>query len=522
MPRHALPEWANPFPDILSGLLRLNPGGRATGFGASSSSQNGSLTGARPSIKPFIVGLVPPDYDVNFVPVEKSKSELSSLSSGTTSRGRPPPGTDTSGILPDKTYPDSFYRTLKGVANKNKCAPSDLLGVLWFESGLNPARETHRDKDENQPVVARGLNMFTPVGAKTAGMSRDFWENDLGSLSAEEQLFYVDKYFKSAGGGKDLSNVDALYLANFAPAHIGKATQPGAALYSKPSDNYEQNKFLDKGNKGFVSVDDATAACRQSMESPGYKAHLARLKAVVGESDAVRPPGRPPPPPDPIEVRKPSPGVMTAGNVTDAESDDPLRQTGRNIRVATERLEVAAVQTRELQAQIDAARRCGSLLMLVNPREFTRNHEHTVDSPKVRRGHVTHAWLEKPLSITSRGVTAAQYAVNASGDGGLTHQNRVNSLSYRNLMSLVMLFKNNGNLFTSAPSGDPLNAGIPLVSCSVFIYYDGNVYVGSFDEFSITDSADKPHNLEYSWKFTARYEFDVSSVSDAAITRGLI
>lgn len=523
MPRPALPDWAKPYPEILSGLLKLNRGGRSLpSIGFSGSGLNGTLTGARPSTKPFIMGLVPPDYDVNFIPVTRDKAELSQLSSGVTTVGQSTPSnTDTSGIRPDKTYPDSFYRKVNQVSKNSKCAPSDLLAMMWFESGMDPARATHRDRDPSKPVVARGLSMITPIATKSAGMSKDFWDNQYSQLSAEDQLFYVGNYYKNVGGGRDLPNIDSLYLINFAPAFVNKATQPGAAIYSKPSDNYEQNKSLDKDNKGYISVSDATAAVRKSMESTGYKAHLARLKAVVGESEAVRAPDLPPPPPSPIEIRNPSPAVMSSGNITDAESDDPLRQVGRNIRVDTSRLEIAGKQTRELQAQINAARDCGSLLMLVNPKEFTKNHEHSVDSPKVRRGHVTHAWLEKPLTISSRGVTAAQYAMNASGDGGLTNQNRVNSLSYRNLMSMVLLFKNNGNLYTSAPAGDPLNAGIPLVSCSMFIYYDGFVYVGSFDELSITDSADKPYNLEYSWKFTARYEFDVSSVSDAAITRGL-
>ena len=150
---------------------------------------------------------------------------------------------------------------------------------------------------------------------------------------------------------------------------------------------------------------------------------------------------------------------------------------------------------------------------MINPREFTRSYEHTIDSVKARRGHIVHHWLEKPLSISSSGVSALQFAVNASGNGGITHQNRVQSLSYRNLLSLITIYRNNGHIYTTG-LGDSLNSGIPIVSNSIFVYYDGHVYIGSFDDFSVTDSADKPFNMAYSWKFTARYDIDVSGVGD--------
>ncbi len=38
------------------------------------------------------------------------------------------------------------------------------------------------------------------------------------------------------------------------------------------------------------------------------------------------------------------------------------------------------------------------------------------------------------------------------------------------------------------------------------IYYDDYIYTGSFDSFSITESEDQPHTLEYSFDFVVRFE----------------
>ena len=91
-------------------------------------------------------------------------------------------------------------------------------------------------------------------------------------------------------------------------------------------------------------------------------------------------------------------------------------------------------------------------------------------------------------------------------------------------MSLVMLYKNNGSLYDSptglkttdgtAAAGD----GSILIPGSMFIYYDDHVYIGSFDNLSITDAADKPHNMAYSFSFTVRYDIHVDVGVDAQMS----
>jgi hypothetical protein len=210
---------------------------------------------------------------------------------------------------------------------------------------------------------------------------------------------------------------------------------------------------------------------------------------------------------------------MSGGNITDLEKDDPIGgRTGRNIRpVDGVRQETVQKQVKYLQNQVAAAKSIPALYMLISPQTFSRSYEHSIDTPKGRRNHIVHMWLEKPMTISCKGVTAAQYIMNSAGTGGLTHQKRVHSLSYRNLMSLVRTYKNNGYLFSGKENFGDRNDHVRLIGMSVYIYFDGHFYIGSFDDFSVTDSADKPYNLEYSFKFTVRYDMEVESVTDAQV-----
>ena len=209
---------------------------------------------------------------------------------------------------------------------------------------------------------------------------------------------------------------------------------------------------------------------------------------------------------------------MTNGNVTDPTQDPLGNSLGRNITIANaQRVQAVQAQTNYLNGQIALIQQTPALMMLVNPQEFTRNYEQTTDPVKTRSGFIVNMWLEKPLSITSKGVSAGQYAFQPGSGGGLVHYNRIQTVSYQNLMSLVAMFKNNGYIFTDGSFGQS-NQGIPLIALSLYIYYDNHLYIGSFDEFEITDDGMKPYNLSYSWKFTVRYDIDTTQVSDTFIS----
>lgn len=197
--------------------------------------------------------------------------------------------------------------------------------------------------------------------------------------------------------------------------------------------------------------------------------------------------------------------IMTFAARTDL--DDPLGPAfGRTIGIDVARQQALALDLASLQASITALNSMPPLILLVNPQEFRRSHENTVDfGVKTRVGNIVHTWLEQPIKINSSGISAAQYAMYADNTGGLTNHNRIFSLSYRNLMSLVLMYKSNGMVYDL--TGQQL--GSIVLAGSVFIAFDDHVYIGSFDSFTLTDSADKPHNMSYSFTFTVRHDIHV-------------
>jgi hypothetical protein len=201
---------------------------------------------------------------------------------------------------------------------------------------------------------------------------------------------------------------------------------------------------------------------------------------------------------------------MSTGSVTSFETDPSGDRVGKLVEYDPSRDVIAKQQTDALRYQIEVIQNTPGLLMLVNPNNFTRSYENSVDnSVKGRKGNITHVWFERPVSINGTGVTAGQYVVGPDGDGGITNELRVYSASYQNLLSLFTIYKTNGIIFSGAESG--AESGIRQLGYSVFIYYDNHVYIGSFDSFEVQDSGTKPHNMSYSFKFNVRYDFDVGN-----------
>ena len=470
----------------------------------------GTTSAARTPSKPFIVGLIPPDVAVNFVPTERSQSTLTTIANNATPAGpttqAPPP----KGFTTAMYHTPAFYQQLSKVAASIGASPADMLADVLDESGTNPKAQSLA-KSNGQPVAV-GLIQFTQASAVGLGTT----QQALLGMSDTQQLPFVQKYYQNANYGGTYPSTGSLYLATFAPGYLKFGNNPNAVIFTKANggENYSQNSGLDHGNKGYISVGDMTIQMDAIKQTPAYQQLLTALNSATNTAYQYPDPTIPNPSSNPVATTS----IMTNSNVTDADFQDPLaQQLGRNIVVSDKRAETVRNQTNYLRDQISLIQSIPALIMLVNPSEFTRNYEQTTDPVKTRSGYAINMWLEKPVSISAKGVTAGQYAFRSDGSGGLSSLNRIQSVSYQNLMSLVSIFKNNGNIFTDTSFGDG-NAGIPLISMSVYIYYDNHIYIGSFDDFSITDDGNKPFNLSYSWKFTVRYDIDTNQVSDSFIT----
>lgn len=534
----------NPFPSVVPFVDLLSKSVSYT-VAPDPSPGFGTLTASRRPSKPFIIGFIPPDNEVNFIPVERTFSAVKTISpnekqatSGTSAvnpKRNNGPATEYARELKNFSAEElraALFKAYKEVTGKT---PSEAtLGVLYsqvqVENGRYPGAKSMSAPNYNLGASHVSYNSGQKIG-------RYLFDNEqlkiVDPSSGLVKPRYGDYFYATdhdgPPGGKGAGFGRPFHVAfnSFKNLKDGAAFQisivggwSGALDAQSPEEYIELVKPI---------KDDPTTA--ENERRSGYfgadpEHYGKRLREFY---DAYReqfpnPMGNP----DKPSIQLPSDlpqelTVMSPNSATDFVETDPIGdRIGRNIQVAgAERLAISKLQTEALRDQINIMRGTPPLVMLVNPGEIDKSYENAYDdSPKGRYTNIPHVWLERPMKLKANGVTAGQYAVDASGAGGLTNGNRIHSLSYANLMSLIMTYKNNGVLNAGSES-DP---GIPIIACSVFIYYDEHIYLGSFDDLSVDDSGDKPHNLGYSFTFNSRYDLELdmtNAVVDSAIVGGL-
>mgnify|MGYP000843954158 CR=1 FL=1 len=155
------------------------------------------------------------------------------------------------------------------------------------------------------------------------------------------------------------------------------------------------------------------------------------------------------------------------------------------------------------------------LTLLINPADFTQNFQKRIVQSRTRptsrnRGAYTYQFNFDELdTMTCSGTSAMFY-----GERGLTTALRTQTLGYKNLKSLVEIYRNNGrNYVTRVTQTGPtlVTGGDGLIDSvgRVIIAYDDNVYRGAFDSFSINETNAKPYNLAFSFQFTVSEKIDV-------------
>jgi hypothetical protein len=171
----------------------------------------------------------------------------------------------------------AFRRELVLLSDRQGLDPSYLAAVMRFESGIDP-------KAQNPSSKCTGLIQFCGGARKKLDVSN----KELLSMTAEQQLPLVEKYFEIVQSGGNKVRQDSLedhYMAVFAPAFIGRSSS--ASVYSEPSDAYRLNKGLDSGRDGVISVEDATGKVRPFVTRSFGKPHLL----VPDVPDGPMPPG---------------------------------------------------------------------------------------------------------------------------------------------------------------------------------------------------------------------------------------
>lgn len=166
--------------------------------------------------------------------------------------------------------------------------PEDLLAVMYYESGLDPAAH-------NKNGDASGLIQFMPSTLNAMGFAGK--DSDFRQLDADKQLDYVNQYVASKakfnGGG--FRSAAQYYVANLWPVALklpgvqqedpntvvidsNPTTQrfPNVSLASERA-AYKANAGLDINHDGKISYGDLQGVMQGVKKSAGYRQALEKL-----------------------------------------------------------------------------------------------------------------------------------------------------------------------------------------------------------------------------------------------------
>lgn len=153
------------------------------------------------------------------------------------------------GAITKRKHGPTFNARVIDISDRIKCDPNHLMAVMAFETGESFAPDRRNDAGSG----AVGLIQFMPSTAKSLGTTTE----KLRTMSAIEQLDFVEQYFTSAARNGPLSTLGDLYMAVLWPAAVGKPDS--YVLFEQGTAAYDQNRGLDINKNGRVTKAEATA-----------------------------------------------------------------------------------------------------------------------------------------------------------------------------------------------------------------------------------------------------------------------
>lgn len=154
----------------------------------------------------------------------------------------------------------AFRDKVRAIAYRLGVEPSDLMACMAWESG----RSFSPSKLNMAGSGATGLIQFMPTTATILGTSTAA----LAAMSAEDQLDFVEKYFRPYVG--KLHNLADLYMAILWPLAVGKPLE--YVLWdakSRPT-TFRQNAGLDTNHDGAITKAEC-AAKLYAMKAEGLQ-----------------------------------------------------------------------------------------------------------------------------------------------------------------------------------------------------------------------------------------------------------
>jgi hypothetical protein len=186
---------------------------------------------------------------------------------------------------------DEFLQAVQAFAARFRAKGAAARVEDWLVVWL--AESNIKNVPNNAGAPYAGLNQMGIAERRTCGFTGSTTE--WLAMTLVEQLPFVecfyDKNVKSFAHGDYgvLSDRGAIYVMNIAPALISHAREPSFPLYSSPSSQYQQNRQLDVGRKGYISVQDMKLAVDRLIagRGPRWEEIKARNAALGGEVGAA-------------------------------------------------------------------------------------------------------------------------------------------------------------------------------------------------------------------------------------------
>lgn len=161
------------------------------------------------------------------------------------------------------------------------------------------------------------------------------------------------------------------------------------------------------------------------------------------------------------------------------------------------------------------------LVLFVNPTTMNVKHTRKVERIQTKGGFVEQHWGTDTIGVdfemATGGFMRLYTGASSNTSPELTGGTRRESLSYDSFLDMLALFHNNGSVYDAT--------GQVVIQGSIKVTFDGGVFLGWFNSFTVTEAADKPY------QFTMSASMDISqelqswrsvypTSSDASVSEG--
>lgn len=142
------------------------------------------------------------------------------------------------------------------------------------------------------------------------------------------------------------------------------------------------------------------------------------------------------------------------------------------------------------------------LVLHVNPTSLKVNRQRQVERIQTLGGFVEQHWGDSTVDISADGTTGgfvrAYGGLSNVTSFDATGGSRRETIAYDKFLDLLALFHSNGAIYDAA-------GNVALQGC-VKMTFDEGVYLGWFNQFSVSENAEKPYQFTISFSFTVQRE----------------